>query len=336
MDFINTVGRWISDNESLLSGAAAIILLLGVVVSAISMMVRRFRRKEISSEKTDKKISLADLTAPSPYPIKYVESDGLRIAYTRYGNGPNQLMLAPGIISHLHLVAHLPATRNTMDAFGEYCDIICFDKRGQGLSDRCLQVPTLEERVHDIGSILDAEDINSTVLFGVSEGVPMSIKFAVDHPEKVRGLILFGGAARLVQGDDYPGGLEESAMDSIAPNWGKGVLRNIFFPSISKDVMDDQTYKGMERLLGSKESIGQLMEYMKTVDVRELLAQVSCPTLVIHFAGDMAIPSRLGRYMADKIPDAEYLELPGLDHGDLSTSPVGLARVKEFVQSLKD
>jgi pimeloyl-ACP methyl ester carboxylesterase len=334
MEIVSSIGSWITENESLLSGAAAIIILLGVVVSAVSVLIRRARIKSTPVINDDKPIKLADLTAPAPYPIQYAESDGLRIAFARFGKGAHPLIIAPGIISHLHITANLPSSRDTFKALGEFCDLVTFDKRGQGLSDRCIGVPSLEERVNDIEAVMDAASMDSVVLMGISEGAPMCIKYAIEHPERVKGLILFGAAARWLQGEDYPAGIEESELDSLAPAWGKAALRHVFFPSISVEKMDDQTYKSFENLIGSKKSVGQLVEFMKKVDVRDLLPQITCPTLILHFSGDMAIPVRLGRYMSDLISTAEYLELPGIDHADLSTSLEGVERVKTFVESL--
>jgi pimeloyl-ACP methyl ester carboxylesterase len=339
MEALSSIGTWISNNESLLSGAAAIIVLLGVTLSALSLFARRMAdRGQTGARKSasamDEVITLTDLSAPAPYPVHYAESDGLRIAYASFGNGPHNIMMAPGLISHLNVTANLPPTRDTSQAIASFAKVLTFDKRGQGLSDPCLNVPDLAERVHDIEAVLDAAGQEQVILYGVSEGGPMCIKFACDHPERVKGLVLVGSTARWLQSADYPVGIEERVLDRLTPHWGEGSLRDIFFPSISRERMDDKTYQAFEHLIASRKSIFQLVEFMKQVDVRDLLPLIRCPTMVVHFSGDMAIPLRMGRAMADAIPGAEFVELPGIDHNDLTAAPEGIECIKRFADSL--
>lgn len=338
MSAFNNIGNWIFEHEALLSGAAAIGVLLGIAWSAMYGLTRRVSGAHDNA--TDKvanakglPITLTALTAPAPYPIHYAMSDGLRIAYAKLGTGPHDILIAPGIISHLNITSHLPTFRDTVAAIGKFSKIVVFDKRGQGLSDPCPNVPDLDQRVHDIEAVMDASGQKKVVLYGVSEGGPMCIKFAIEHPERVKALILLGTTARWLQSSDFPSGIEEGALDSLVPAWGTARLRRMFFPSVSKEMMDDQTYRAFEHLISTRESVKQLVEFMKQVDVREILPKIKCPTLVIHFAGDMAVPVRLGRAMADAIPNAEFLELPGIDHGDLSSAPEGVERVRRFVES---
>jgi pimeloyl-ACP methyl ester carboxylesterase len=338
MEIFAAVGNWISEQESLLSGAAAIIVLSGVVISALSLLLRQLAGSSKGANasagaKDEQHITLADLSAPAPYPIHYAHSDGLRIAYAKVGQGPHNILMAPGIISHLNIMSHLPPFRDTTKALAEFANIVTFDKRGQGLSDPSLTVPDLTERVHDIEAVLDAAGMDKVILYGVSEGGPMCVKFALDHPERVQGLILVGTTARWLQGPDFPSGIEERALDAMVPAWGTARLRRIFFPSITPETMTDATYKSFELLVATRSSIKQLVEYMKLTDVRDLLPQLQCPTLVIHFAGDMAIPVRLGRAMADAIPNAEFLELPGTDHADLSSATAGVEKIRQFAES---
>ncbi len=336
MESLSGIGDWISNNESLLSGAAAIIVLLGVIASALGILLRRLASKRDADQQAanDAVITLKDLSAPAPYPIHYAESDGLRIAYTVFGDGPRNILMAPGLISHLNIVSHMPPIRDSMLALSTFSRVLCFDKRGQGLSDPCLNVPDLQERVHDIEAVIDAAEMQKVILLGVSEGGPMCVKFAHDHPDRVEGLILLGTTARWLQGDDFPAGIEEAMLDSAVQAWGTGAMRNIFFPSISLEKMDEDTYQGFEHLIATRHSIEQIMDFMKNLDVRPLLPQLTCPTLVIHFSGDLAVPVRLGRAMADAIPNAEFLELPGIDHCDLSQAPEGVERVRQFAEAL--
>jgi pimeloyl-ACP methyl ester carboxylesterase len=121
----------------------------------------------------------------------------------------------------------------------------------------------------------------------------------------------------------------------IHESWGKGVLRDLFFPSLSRDQLDDENYRAMEKLLAPRPSIKALIEMLKTVDVRPLLSGIQVPTLVIHFTGDLAIPARMGRDLAEHIPNAEFLEVASSDHADLSQSDEAIGRIRRFCEELK-
>jgi len=345
MNSVSSLGIWISENESLLSGAVAIIVMVSVFISVVGYLARRLSADRTETGKSadvvenlesadDSVITIKKLSAPSPYPVKFAVSDGLRIAFNEHGSGPNDVIVTPGIVSHLNLSSHMPALRDTFDAIAGFARVVCFDKRGQGLSDPTPRVPDLDERVHDIEAVMDGAGIDKAVLFGISEGGSMAIKFAHDHPERVSGLILLGTTASWLQRDDFPMGISGQALDSLVRHWGDGRLRDIFFPSISREIMDEKTYQAFERLIATRESIKQIVEFMKQVDVRPLLPGIVCPALVLHFGGDLAVPIRLGRAIADAIPDAEFMEVNAVDHADLSNSPEAIARIREFLSGL--
>jgi len=339
METLTAIGKWISQSETLLSGTAAIIVLLGVLTSVLGFIYRRVEgarnTSSLAVEPTqESEITLKSLTAPAPYPIHFAESDGLRIAYAVLGSGRHDIVAAPGIISHLNIASHLPPVRDTIESLCAFARVVCFDKRGQGLSDPSVSVPNLDQRVHDIEAVMDAAGMDRVILYGISEGGPMCLKFAYDHPERVKGLVLFGTTARWLQADDFPMGISAKTLDAMPEAWGAGVLRDVFFPSITRKQMSDTTYQGFERLIATRESIRQLVDYMKKTDVRPLLTHIKCPTLVLHFAGDLAIPIRLGRALAEALPNAEFLEVAGVDHSDLSQAPEAIERIRRFADSL--
>lgn len=356
MTWFNDIGALISANESLLSGIAAIIVVGGVVLSVVMGGLRRMTGEraanrdasrtdptDLSASETkpeaikgsgnpERPITLKMLSAPSPHEKKFAHSDGLRIAYADFGSGPSTLLCAPGIISHLNLLSNLPGTRETFDELSEFARVLVFDKRGQGLSDPTLSTPDLDERTRDIGAVLDAAGVERAVLLGVSEGGPMTINFAHAHPERVQGLILLGTTATWVQSEDFPIGIPRYSMEGIVNRWGKGVLRDLFFPSVSREVLSDDTYRAFEHLIAPRSAIKQLIDMMIETDVRPLLPEIKVPTLVIHFSGDMAVPIRLGRFLADHVPNAEFLEVEGVDHSDLSQAPETFGRIRDFCE----
>jgi pimeloyl-ACP methyl ester carboxylesterase len=346
MEIAAVIGQWISENESLLSGAAAIIVLLGVLASFGGLLLRRIRTNpdqrstrndaEFGQEEDgrDSKITFKMLTAPTPDPVHFAQSDGLSIAYSIHGSGAHDILMAPGIISHLNIGAHMPPMRDSQEALASFARIVSFDKRGQGLSDPSLEVPDLDTRVRDIKAVMDAAGLGSAILYGISEGGSMCLKFAHDYPERVKGLVLLGSTASWLQSDDLPAGIPAKTLDAIVPAWGTASLRDVFFPSISREQLDDQTYKAFERLICTRQTIKQLVTFMKEVDVRPLLPNIHCPCLVIHYAGDMAVPIRLGRALAEALPNAEFLEINAVDHADLSQSPEAVERIRLFVEDL--
>jgi pimeloyl-ACP methyl ester carboxylesterase len=352
------IGSWISVNESLLSGLAAMIVVGGVLFSALGLGFRRLadRRRNhdrdpvaegsTSGSDHDSSGSGADanaaapptrltfkmLTAPSPYEIKFANSQGLRIAYNERGTGPPTVVCAPGIISHLHITANLPVTRDTFASLEEFAHVIAFDKRGQGLSDPTMSSPNLEERTNDIEAVMDDAGVDRCVLLGVSEGGPMCIHFAYTHPERVQALVLVGTTARWLQSEDFPIGIARNDLQSLPRVWGRGTLRNVFFPSISRQEIDDDVYKSFENLISSRDAIAQIAEMMIGTDVRPLLPEIQIPALIVHFTGDLAVPIRLGRYLAEHLPNAEFLEVNASDHVDIAQSPEAVARIREFCE----
>jgi pimeloyl-ACP methyl ester carboxylesterase len=352
------IGSWISNNESLLSGLAAMIVVGGVLFSALGLGIRRLADGQRNSNRDsgadessagpghDSSGSGADanaaappnrltfkmLTAPSPYEIKFADSQGLRIAYNERGTGPPTVVCAPGIISHLHITANLPVTRDTYASLEEFAHLIVFDKRGQGLSDPTMSSPNLEERTNDIEAVMDDAGVDRCVLLGVSEGGPMCLHFAHTHPERVQALVLVGTTARWLQSEDFPIGIALNDLENVTRVWGRGTLRDVFFPSISHQEIDDSTYKSFENLISSRDAIGQIVDMMIGTDVRPLLPEIQMPTLIVHFTGDLAVPIRLGRYLAEHIPNAEFLEVNASDHVDIAQSPEAVAHIREFCE----
>lgn len=348
MDLVRAIGVWISDNEALLSGMAAMIVLAGVLLSLVGPGIRKLLRGNSSErperagetavpspERGQERLTLKDLTAPSSHEIRFSQSDGVRVAFKVRGSGPPNLIVAPGIMSHLNIMENLPSWRDTLGSLSQFARIVTFDKRGQGLSDPTLHAPNLEERTRDIEAIMDAVGMERAILVGISEGGPMCLHFAYSHPNRVQGLVLLGTTARFVQSEDFPIGIPQHMIERIAKLWGTGALRDIFFPSISREQIDENTYKAMEQLIGSRAAIQQVVEMMVETDVRPLLPDIRVPTLVIHFAGDLAIPIRLGRFVAENLPNAEFLEVNAVDHADLSQSPEAIERIRRFCEAIE-
>jgi len=193
-----------------------------------------------------------------------------------------------------------------------------FDKRGQGLSDRPGRPPTLEESMGDVHAVLEAAGSESAALFGISEGGPMCELFAATYPDRTRALVLYGTYARLSHAPDYPEGLPAEVLgrwgEMIRREWGGPVGVDLWAPSAA----DDPPFRDWwARLLRQGTSPGgavDLMDLYREIDARSVLHAVSVPTLVLHRTDDRVIPAAHGRFLANKIAGARYVELAGADH----------------------
>lgn len=258
-----------------------------------------------------KKISL-------PAQINYAQSGDVHIAYQVLGSGPVDLLLIHGWISHLEYNWEGRGVTQAFNRLASFSRLIMFDKRGVGLSDRVGYPPTLEHTMDDARSVLDAVGSNHAVLFGYSEGGPASLMFCATYPERVSGLILYGTMAKATRTQDYPWGIPESGwnkwMNLFLQFFGKPVPHAYFAPSYVQDKELWEWFARMMRLGSSPGEIQKVFEVVRDIDVREVLPVIRVPTLVIHRQGDQAFRIEAGRYLADKIPRAYFVELPGQDH----------------------
>jgi len=249
---------------------------------------------------------------------KYVNNDGVYIAYQVFGGGPLDLIFVPGFISHLELAWEEPGLVRFLERLASFSRVIMFDKRGTGLSDRGMRVPTLEERMDDVLAVMEAVRSKEAALLGVSEGGPMSILFAATFPERTRALILYGSFARGSWSRDYPWMLtkEQSQkwIDLIPKTWGSPESLKNWAPSIAHDEHLRTWWGKMQRMSASPGAAIDLIRLYGEIDVRPILGSIQVPTLVIHRTGDPAVRVGAGRHLAEHIPDAKYVELPGVDH----------------------
>ena len=146
---------------------------------------------------------------------KYARSDDVLIAYQVTGDGPVDLVLAPGTMSHLDLDWEIPRRALFFERFGRFCRLIRFDKRGTGLSDRPVRMATLEERTDDIRAVMDAIGIERANIFGASEGGSMACLFAATYPQRVNALLTWGAQARWIATPDHPLGQTRGEHDEM-------------------------------------------------------------------------------------------------------------------------
>ena len=222
-------------------------------------------------------------------------------------------MFVPGFISNLDLAWEEPYRARVWTRLAAFARLIMFDKRGTGLSDRTVGVPTLEERMDDVRAVMDAVDSEQAALFGISEGGAMSLLFAATYPERTRALVLYGAYGHF-RSWVLPPDRIEGALERMEKNWGTGDSLRLFAPSVASDETFKLAWARFERLGASPSAVVALMRMNSEIDVRPILPSIQVPTLIIHRQGDVRVNVEAGRFMARQIPNAKYLELPGSDH----------------------
>jgi class 3 adenylate cyclase len=255
------------------------------------------------------------ITMPS---TQYARAGDISIAYQVVGDGPIDVVLVPGYVSHVEMLWEFPGAVRMIERMTSFARLIVFDKRGGGMSDPVAGAPILEERIDDVRAVMEAAGSEQAVLLGVSEGVPMCLLFAATHPELVSALVLYGGMARSTWAPDYPwatpaDALLESSME-MAPYMLEGAALEIMAPSIADDPQARQAFARYQRYATTPSMLQQNFLMFLDIDVRSILPAVEVPTLVLHRHGDMAVNRRAAEWMAGQIPGAKYVELPGNDH----------------------
>ncbi len=251
---------------------------------------------------------------PAAGEIGYATSGDLRIAYQLLGDGPVDLVIAPGFVSNLDLMATAPSFEPFFERLGQWARCVIFDKRGTGLSDRDLGFGSLEERSDDIRAVMDAVGMDRAALFGYSEGGPLSILFAASYPERVQALALYASFARIEEALDYPVGMPANLLmmlaDQVEKEWGTGRALLPFVQHVPDSQVARQDMARYERGACTPSMAHHILEANATIDVRPILPTISMPTLILHSEGDRLLPIALGRYLADHIPDARFVSAP--------------------------
>lgn len=266
-------------------------------------------------------------------PIKYARSGDVHIAYRIFGDGPRDIVLIPGTISHVELLWEVPSNEHLLKRLTAFARVIVFDKRGQGLSDRVGE-QTIEERIGDVCAVMDAAGSDRAAVYGWSEGGPMCLMFAATYPARTSALILFGTFASM---KNEPWNMTREALDQfiglLEAHWGEGVLVRLNAPSRRNDAAFLEWFARIERAAASPGSVRDLMRANYEIDIRHLLATIQAPTLILHRAGDELVPVRTGRYLAEHIPRAKYVEIPGTDHLvlDKETQDIIADEIEEFI-----
>ncbi|WFU77276.1 alpha/beta fold hydrolase [Bradyrhizobium sp. CIAT3101] len=265
---------------------------------------------------------------------RYALSGELNIAYQTIGEGPIDLIIVPGMVSHVEFMHEGPGYTTSLRRLAHFARVVTFDKRGQGLSDRMPDAPSLEQRMDDVRAIMDEIGSPRAALMGISEGSAMSILFAATYPDRVSHLILYAGFASspAQKVANYAALVSERAKA-----WGTGGLINLINPSEAHNPEAVKHFAKFERLSASPGAFKSFSLLNAAIDVESILSVVRVPTLILHRETDALIPVQAGRNLARKIPDAKYIEYPDGDHilgsGDADTL---LGDVEEFITGSRE
>ena len=249
---------------------------------------------------------------------RYARSGDVNIAYQVVGDGPIDLVLVLGWVSHLAYVWELPAMAAFLNRLASFSRLIVFDKRGCGMSDRVHPLPTLEQRMDDVRAVMDAAGSKRAAVIGISEGGVMSALFAATYPERTAGLIIDGSYPSRLRRPGYPWGITEEAFEktvaTIRDVWGTGFGMENYAPSQLQNPEVARWWGMFTQFSASPGDAADLLRMNTLIDIRDILPTIRVPTLVIHARGDRIAPIEACRYFAEHIPGARLLELDSDDH----------------------
>jgi len=322
-----------------------------------TMIVHERTRARIIVERTDEDELLAArvidvspsissvgpaLPLPRPPETMYARSGDVNIAYQVIGDAPLDLVFVMGWVSHMEYFWREPSFARFLMRLASFSRLILFDKRGTGLSDRVPinQLPTLEQRMDDVRAVMDAVGSERAALCGVSEGGPMCSLFAATYPEKTLALVMIGTYAKRIRDADYPWGptpeQREQFFEVMRKQWGGPVGIDERAPSVAGDPEFRDWWATYLRMGASPGAAVALTQMNAEIDVRNVLPSIRVPSLVIHRREDQCLKVEEGRFVADRIPGAKFVELPGNDHlpfvGDQDAI---LDEVEEFLTGVR-
>ena len=269
--------------------------------------------------------------------VHYAKGPEGHVAYQVTGGGPVDIVFVPDWVTNVEVMWEEPAIARFFTRLGSIGRLICFDKRGSGISDPVPlgALPTLEQWMDDIRTVLDAAGAERAVVFAHGDGAPMAMLFAATYPERTTALVVADGTARKLRAPDYPHGLPLDVaprhVEVMIAEWGTGNAVRVGAPSMASEAARRARGR-LERLAMSPSVFAGEYQVALNADVRPILETIRVPTLVLHRIGNRYIRVGNGRYLAEHIPRARFVELPGDDHlfyaGDVEAM---LAPIEEFL-----
>jgi len=249
---------------------------------------------------------------------RYAKNGDVHIAYQVHGVGPPDLVYIPGLLSHVEFAWEEPSYARFFRRLSSIARLILLDMRGVGLSDRAQEIPLLEEQMDDITAVLQTAGSEHAAIFGVSQGGPAAMLYAATYPARTTGLILYGSYASAYADDGYPWGRSpqwtNEYLNQADQRWGRGFHLPQMAPSLVEDRAFQSWWGRFERYVSAPGNAVAFIRSHSQDDVRSVLPTISVPTLVLQRRDDVYRDSGHGRFLAEHIPGAKYVELAGHDH----------------------
>jgi class 3 adenylate cyclase len=248
----------------------------------------------------------------APPPIEFAVRDGIHLAFQTTGTGPSQIVFVGGSwATSVAWTEH--ETGKSFRRLASFSRLVTYDQRGMGYSDRLApsDLPTIDDLVADLRSVIIAAGVTDPILLGTHNGGAVAAVYASRYP--VRQLILCNTWARLARADDFPIGFREEVLDQMEDRyrheWGEGTISNDF-----SSRADYRTQALGELESTSHNQLITLFRMNRLYDIRNILPTISTPTLVIHLEDNFMVPATHGKFIAESIPGAQLILLPGSDH----------------------
>jgi class 3 adenylate cyclase len=283
-----------------------------------------------------------DVAVAGEVDVRYAISGDARLAFRVFAGGPHDIVWVPSWITNQDLVdtESQPLRALLSERLLSFATSIAYDARGTGLSDpvSLAALPTLEGWTDDLQAVVNAAGLTDVVLCATAVAAPVAVLYAATHPERTRGLILLNSFAAVARSEDYDAGVDpeeyERFVEYAEHVWGSGRFLRAAMPDVA---VDDATLHDLAR--GERQSmapavVGALFRWLYAIDVRAILPAISAPTLVLHTVENRVVPIEHGRYLAQHIPNARLVELPGGDASVFAGSAAGALVVDEIEEFL--
>jgi class 3 adenylate cyclase len=276
--------------------------------------------------------------------VHYAISGDARLAFRVRAGGPHVIVRVPTWVSNqdlegLALQRVLPLGL-LFERPSSFATVVSYDQRGTGLSDpvSLVDLPTLEGWTDDLHAVVTAAGLDDVVLYAPGPAGPVSVLYAATHPERTRALILINACAAIARSEDYDAGMTPEAYERFVAwlerGWGSGRCVRATIPDVAVDDAQLRELARIERQSMCPAVVGAITRWFYAADVRAVLPAIRAPTLVLHTVENRFVPIEHGRYLAQHIPNARLVELPGADHAVFLDSAVGAVLVDEIEEFL--
>lgn len=285
--------------------------------------------------------------SPAIPDVRYVKTpDGAHIAYQVFGSGPVDVVLVPGFASNIEYGWRLEPVARALRRIGGFARVIQFDRRGTGLSDRmdAATPPTLEARMDDIRAVMDAASVERAALVGDTDGATLCAVFAATYPSRVLAAVLHGSVARGLWARDYPWAWHPEQwaeyLERVETEWGSQAFAD-WLLDWNWPNQDDATFRReFASFLRNSASPGAALVFeqlYRDTDIRDVLGTIQVPVLVTHRVNDAVEPIECARHLAEHIPGARLLELPGAGHLPMFASDADALfdAIERFLESVR-